>query len=90
MEFLSELIFSLVLDVGIEGAKDNKLPKWVRVIFMSVITIIYLLFIAFFIYAFISNDNIVVKVLSVIIVALCGGFLLYFWRKIILHKKDVK
>lgn len=41
MDEIIELIFEIIFDIGVEAAHDNKVPKWLRYILMTIFYIAF-------------------------------------------------
>lgn len=81
MELLIEILLELVVGVSLEGANDGGLPKEVRIGLLIFATLIYIVFVAFFVGLFLTLENIFGKIISAGVVIFFIGAFIHMWRK---------
>lgn len=87
MDDLFEILLQIVLDGGTEVIEQHKLSKKSRIVICALITIIFSVFIAFLIWVFITNNNILIRVIDVGVIIFLVAYLISLWRKIVLSKR---
>lgn len=87
LDDLFEILLQIVLDGGTEVIEQHKLSKKARIVICALITLIFSVFIAFLIWVFITNNNILLRVIDVGVIIFLVAYLISLWRKIVLSKR---
>ena len=92
MEYIIEFILELILDLGVEASKSIKVPKFVRLILITIISLVFIAVISLIIFMGIAITK--KDILGGIIVILLGLIMLISaiikFRKTYLIKKEQK
>ena len=71
MDLLVEIILELVLEGSVEGATNNKLPKWARIGLLVLATLVYFAIMVVFIWLIVEADNVPARVILGVVVMFC-------------------
>lgn len=92
MEYIIEFILELCFEVGVEASKSNKVPKLVRYLLITIISLIFISVIGLII--FIGIDILKNNLLGGLVIILFGLVMLLYsiikFKKIYLLKKEQK
>lgn len=82
MELLVEILFELLVGGSVAGANDNELPRGIRIGLLIFASLVYLLLTGFFVWLFLTAENMVLKVLSAGVALCFVAGLIFLWRKV--------
>ena len=86
MDLLVEIILELVLEGSVEGATNNKLPKWARIGLLVLATLVYFAIMV----VFIEADNVPARVILGVVVMFCIVAFVDLWYKVLKERKRKK
>lgn len=87
MELLFEIIIDLVVESSLDGVNDSRLPLGLRIGLLVFASLIYILFTGFFVWLLLTEENIIVKVISAGVILLFVGVFISLWRKVMKAKR---
>ena len=90
MDLLVEIILELVLEGSVEGATNNKLPKWARIGLLVLATLVYFAIMVVFIWLIVEADNVPARVILGIVVMFCIVAFVDLWYKVLKERKRKK
>lgn len=90
MDLLVEIILELVLEGSVEGATNNKLPKWARVGLLVLATLVYFAIMVVFIWLIVEADNVPARVILGVVVMFCIVAFVDLWCKVLKERKRKK
>ena len=83
LDDLIEILLQFILDVSAEVVENRIFSKRTRIVMCVLITLIFIVFIGFCIWKFMTNNNIWVRVISVGFVIVLVCCLMSLWRKVL-------
>ena len=86
MEILFELIGG-ILEICFDVTKDEEIPKKTRIITLTIISVLYLLFIGISIYSMCTISNEVFHFVMLGVVVMLIAAFIYLWCKVIASRK---
>ena len=90
MDLLVEIILELVLEGSVEGATNNKLPKWARIGLLVLATLVYFAIMVVFIWLIVEADNVPARVILGVVVMFCIVAFVDLWCKVLKERKRKK
>lgn len=83
IEFIIDCVTDFIVDGAVELVKETKIPKWIRSIVLTVLTLVYMAVFVLFAWIFIQCKMVIVKCLSIIMLILIMGLVGRFWYHLI-------
>ena len=90
MDLLVEIILELVLEGSVEGATNNKLPKWARIGLLVLATLVYFAIMVVFIWLIVEADNVPARIILGVVVMFCIVAFVDLWCKVLKERKRKK
>ena len=90
MDLLVEIILELILEGSVEGATNNKLPKWARIGLLVLATLVYFAIMVVFIWLIVEADNVPARVILGVVVMFCIVAFVDLWCKVLKERKRKK
>jgi len=82
MNDILDLLVQFVLDGGTEVVENRKFSKRTRLVICILITLIFVVFVGFLIWVFVTNNSIWIRVIDVGVVLFLICYLISLWRKV--------
>lgn len=80
---LIEILLQLILDGSTEVIENPKFSKRIRFVMSVLITLIFIVFLGFLIWVFMTNNSLLVRGINVGLVIFLVGYLISLWRKVL-------
>lgn len=81
MEILIEFVMELILGGGFEVAQDKDIPRWIKIIVLTVLSLFYLGFIILFIIMSVRSKQLILRGITIILGVVFVSLFIRLWYK---------